>query len=66
MSKNGGENKFVVGDLVKHRFRENKYQNCTVVAIEYGSNGRIIVVCEDGFYGGIDQASFAQQDLTKI
>jgi len=40
-----------VGDKVKHRFRENKYQRCTILEVEEGCNGGVRVICEDGFYG---------------
>lgn len=57
---------FNVGDKVKHKFRENKYQNCKVVDIEDGCNGGIIVECEDGFYGQRDTSRFCPQDLLII
>jgi len=55
-----------VGDDVKHRFRENKYQQCTVLKVEEGCNGLVKVLCEDGFYGGREESIFPPQDLTKI
>jgi len=45
---------------------KNKYQNCTIVAIEKGCNGLIKVVCEDGFYGGKEESTFPKQDLKVI
>lgn len=38
---------FKIGDSVKHRFRNNYYQKCTVIEIEDGCNGLILVSCED-------------------
>jgi hypothetical protein len=57
---------FKIGDKVKHRFRENKYQYCTIVEVEEGCNGLIKVLCKDGFYGGEEESNFCPQDLTKI
>lgn len=56
---------FKVGDKVKHRFRD-KYQNCTVTKVEGGCNGRIIVICEDGFYGKREESAFCKQDIVVI
>ena len=53
------------GDKVKHRFR-NYYQKCTIVEVEEGCNGLIKTVCEDGFYGGIEEGAFPPQDLAKV
>ena len=55
-----------IGDKVKHRWRENKYQNCTIIEVEEGCNGGIKVICEDGFYGGREKSTFCPQDITKI
>ncbi len=55
-----------VGDGVKHRFRENNYQQCSIIEIEAGCNGLIKVICDDGFYGEREESTFPPQDLTKI
>ena len=54
------------GDNVKHRFRENNYQRCTILEVEDGCNGLINVICEDGFYGENEESTFCPQDLAKI
>ena len=54
-----------IGDKVKHRWRENKYQNCTIIEVEEGCNGGIKVICEDGFYGGREESTFCPQDIRK-
>ena len=56
---------YTIGDKVKHRFRSNKYQKCVITKIEEGCNGLITVMCEDGFYGGVEESTFPTQDLTK-
>ena len=55
-----------IGDKVKHRFRTNKYQKCTIIEIESGCNGLIKVVCDDGFYGGREESTFCPIDLAKV
>ena len=57
---------FNVGDLVKHRFRDNKYQHCIILEIEDGCNGLIKVLAKDGMYGSDEISYFCPQDLTKI
>ena len=54
------------GDKVKHKFRENMYQNCTIIEVEEGCNGLIKIVCEDGFYGGKEESTFPKQDLKVV
>ena len=60
------EHSFKVGDKVKHRFRDSKYQCCTVVKVESGCNGRVIVICGDGFYGSKEESAFCPQDLVVV
>lgn len=56
-----------VGDKVRHRFRDNKWQKCTIVKIEGGINGGVRVDCEDGFYGVPDKnILFVPYDLAKV
>jgi len=66
-----------VSDKVKHRNRQY-YQKCTVIEIEEGCNGNIIVLCEDCpsyvirnglalLYGyKEDKARFSREELIKI
>jgi hypothetical protein len=54
-----------IGDSVNHRFR-TYYQKCVIIEIEEGCNGLIKVVCEDGFYGGVETTEFCPHDLAKL
>lgn len=60
------KDQFKQGDKVQHKWRDNKYQKCTVLRVEDGCNGGIVVCCLDGFYGHPDISTFCPVDLIKI
>jgi hypothetical protein len=57
---------FKVGDSVRHRFRENKYQRCKIIEINENRLPLIKVLCEDGFYKSNEESELPYMDLTKI
>jgi hypothetical protein len=55
-----------VGDNVKHKFRENKYQKGTIIAMEEYRLPLVKVLFEDGFYGPNEESEIPYMDLIRI
>ena len=54
------------GDKVRHKNRPY-YQNCVITEVEEGCYGGVILLCQDGFYGGVEEVKYISiYDLVKV